>query len=655
MRKLRNYIISIIIVMIVIGLFMFAISKSFDINIAAMAIVYGLCFLVLIITFIFVAKWRRDAERYSSVQPEASVDDAISLANVGILVYNENHEITWVSSFFAEHNLGVSGQRLLGWIPDLDDLMNGDIEQVVVIIADKKYEVTKKEDASVLFFKDITENYDLKQKINDEAVVFGLVNFDNLDDLSRDDEEISTISNDLKLPVLEYLKKYGVAYKTLRNHRIFLILNESIYQSLAEGRFSILNTVRKLAKQLEVPVTLSLAFARGTSDLKELDELASSLLELAQTRGGDQVAVRKVGEDVVYYGGTSEAKEKSSRVQVRVMTNTIKDLINRSSNVIIVGHLQADADCVASAICMADIARSLKKEACVVLKTGGIEKRIQDALDQYKDNFDERHHIVSINEAMNQLRDDSLVIMVDHHSANQSNGKELLKVAKRIIIIDHHRRMADLDTNPILTYIEASASSTCELVMEFVPYLMGRVSITPIEASLMYLGVLIDTNRFRVRTGVRTFEVLKNLRQYGADLNIVETFNEEPYDLVLKRSKLIEGSYRYRDDIIIAKGDENQSYPRSIISQAGDMMLQTIGVNAVFVIANFTKEDIAISARSKGDFNVQVIMEKMDGGGHMTAAGLQVKDQSISDLEETLKKCIDEYLKEKTDESHTAN
>lgn len=655
MRKLRNYIISVILIMILIGLFIFAISKSFDINIVAMAIVYGLSFLVLITTFIVVIKWRKDADRYSSVQLEESVSDAISLAGVGILIYNENHEITWTSSLFDEHGLEVSGQRLLGWIPDLDDLMNGDIEQVVVSIADKNYEVTKKDDASVLFFKDITENYNLKRQMSEEAVVFGLVNFDNLDDLSYNDDDISTISNDLKLPVLEYLKQHGVTYKTLRNHRIFLILNESIYQSLAEGRFSILNTVRKLAKQMEVPVTLSLAFARGTSDLKALDELASSLLELAQTRGGDQVAVRKAGEDVVYYGGTSEAKEKSSRVQVRVMTNTIKDLITRSSNVIILGHLQADADCVGSAICMADIAKSLKKEAYVVLKTGGIEERVQDALDQYKENFVERHHIVSINEALNQLKDDSLVIMVDHHSANQSNGKELLQEAKRTIIIDHHRRMADLDTNPILTYIEASASSTCELVMEFVPYLMGRVSITPIEASLMYLGILIDTNRFRVRTGVRTFEVLKNLRQYGADLNIVETFNEEPYDLVLKRSKLIETSYRYRDDIIIAKADDKETYPRSIISQAGDMILQTIGVKAVFVIAHFSKDDIAISARSKQDFNVQVIMEKMDGGGHMTAAGLQVKDKKISDLEQQLKNCIDEYIKEKSDESHTIN
>lgn len=643
MSNLKNYIIFISIVMLLVGISIFCLYWFFDFNIIVSALIYGICLAVLVITFIIVNKWRKDSERYNSVQLNSSVDRALDIATVGIMVYNDRYEITWLSKLFKERNLEVYGQKLTGWIPELSELLNGDLERVTVIIDDCKYEVTKKDDASVLFFKDISTIYDLKQQISDDAVVFGLINFDNLDEISTSDDEISTISNDLKLPVLEYLKQYGVTYKTLRNHRIFLILNEKIYHRLADDRFSILNTVRKQAKRMEVPVTLSLAFARGSNDLKVLDEMASSLLELAQTRGGDQVAVRKLNEDVIYYGGTSEAKEKSSKVQVRVMTNTLKDLINRSDNVIIVGHLEADADCVGSAIAMADIVSSFKKDAYVVLKTGGVEGRVQDALNQNRENFEERHHIVSINEAQNHLTDKTLVIMVDHHSASQSNGKELLQEAKRIVIIDHHRRMADFDTNPILTYIEAGASSTCELVLEFVPYLMGRVSITPIEASIMYLGILIDTNRFRVKCGIRTFEVLKTLRQFGADPALVEKLNEEPYELVVKRSKLINESYRLQEGILISKDESEDIYPRSIISQACDTLLETIGVKAVFVIAKISKDDVAISARSKGEFNVQMVMEKMNGGGHMSAAGLQVKDIAIADLEKVLIKCINDY------------
>ncbi len=644
MKNLRNFIIVISVIMVLLGLVIFALYWLFDINVIAMVIVYGVCIFVLVASFIAINKWRKDTDRYSEVELDRSIDEAIELANVGMLVYNENHEVTWTSTLFKERRIDVIGQKLLAWIPELGDILNGDLERIVVMINDQKYEVSKKEDASVLFFKDITESYDLQERITNEAPVLGLINFDNLDDLMASDEDISSLSNDLKLPVLEYLKKYSVTYKTLRNHRLFLVLNESIYHRLANDRFSVLNAVRKVARDLKVPVTLSMSFARGSEDLRELDEVATSLLDLAQTRGGDQVAVRKVGEDVVYFGGTSEAKEKSSKVQVRVMTNTLRDLINRSTNVIICGHLDADADCVGSAILMADIVQSFKKEAYVIYKTGGIEARVADAIRQNEDNFNERHHLVSINEALNHLDQNSLVIMVDHHSAAQSNGKELLKEAKRIVIIDHHRRMADFDTNPILTYIEASASSTCELVCEFVPYLMGRVSITPVEASLMYLGVLIDTNRFRVRTGARTFEVLKMLRQYGADPMLVEKFNEEPYELVLKRSKLIRSSYIYADGIIIAKGDSD-IYPRSIISQAGDTMLQTIGIIAVFVIANISKDEVAISARSKEGFNVQMVMEKMNGGGHMTAAGLQVKDKSINELENELHIAIEDYMK----------
>lgn len=645
MNRLKNYIITISIVMLLLGAVLVALYLLFDLNVLAMGLVYGVCVIVLIVTFVVVIKWRHEADHYSSVQLDASIDDALKLASVGMVVYNDNHEITWASAMFKERGLDVSGQKLLAWIPELNELMSGDLEEVTVIINEHKYEVVKKEDAAVLFFKDISENYDLKRKMHDQAMVLGLINFDNLDEISSDDD-ISKDSNDIKATVFSYLKSHGVTYKTLRNRRIIMILTEAIYQKLKDDRFSVLSEVRKQAKEANMPVTLSMSFARGSDDIKELDEQAQALLDLALTRGGDQVASRKIGEEVVYYGGASEAKEKSSKVQARVMINTLKDLILRSSNVIICEHLDADADCVGSAIAMSDIVQSFKKEAYIIYKTGGVERGVASAIESERKLFEERHHLVSINEAMNHLNNDTLVLMVDHHSAQQSNGKDLIKQARRVVIIDHHRRMADLDTSPILTYIEASASSTCELVLEFFPYLMGRVSIAPVEASLMYLGILIDTNRFRVRTGVRTFEVLKTLRQYGADPSLVERFNEEPYDLVIKRSKLIRSSYVYKEGIVIAKDED--IYPRSIISQASDAILDTLEVRAVFVIAKTDKDEAAISARSKGDFNVQMVMEKLNGGGHMTAAGLQVKDRSVSELEKMLIVAIEDYMKGET-------
>lgn len=632
-------------IILTLGLGIVILHLLFDFPIILPLLVFAILSFIIYLVFYFLLKWKRDNDDHVEDSLNTTLKDALRVSNVGIIVYDDNYEITWMSRLFSEYNINQRKEKLLGWLPELQDLISGDRDIITVILENNhKYEVTKKENSSVLLFKDITKQYDLEKKYHEEMIVFGLVNFDNYEEAAESEEDISIINSEIKLPVFEYLRKHNVAFKTLRNNRIFLILTEKVYEELAHDRFSIINLVRRESKKLELPITLSMAFARGNEDLRELDEMASNLLDLAQTRGGDQVVVRKNSEEPIYFGGSSEAREKSSKVRVRVMANSIRDLIVRSSNVIIVGHEDMDADCVGSAIAMSSIAQSFKKNTIIVAKTGGIEPMINDVMNRYREELEMRHRFVTINEAINHLDDNSLVIMVDHHSASQSNGQELLKSAKRVVIVDHHRRKADLDVDAMLVYIEASASSTCELMCEFLPYLSGRVSITPIEANIMYLGMLIDTNRFRVRTGARTFDVCRLLKQYGADMALVEELNEEPYDMILSRSKIIEKSKRYEGNVILSVMEDG-IYPRSIISQASDTMLQTKGVKAVFVIAPIAKDEIAISARSKGGFNVQVIMEKMHGGGHMTAAGAQIRNGNVDELKNKLLTEINTYIK----------
>ena len=645
MDRLTRFKLIVGLIILSLGLGIVILHFFFDFPIILPLLVFAILSFIIYLVFYFLLKWKRDNDDHVEDSLNTTLKDALRVSNVGIIVYDDNYEITWMSRLFSEYNINQRKEKLLGWLPELQDLISGDRDIITVILENNhKYEVTKKENSSVLLFKDITKQYDLEKKYHEEMIVFGLVNFDNYDEAAESEEDISIINSEIKLPVFEYLRKHNVAFKTLRNNRIFLILTEKVYEELAHDRFSIINLVRRESKKLELPITLSMAFARGTEDLRELDEMASNLLDLAQTRGGDQVVVRKLNEEPIYFGGSSEAREKSSKVRVRVMANSIRDLIVRSSNVIIVGHEDMDADCVGSAIAMSSIAQSFKKNTIIVAKTGGVEPMINDVMNRYREELELRHRFVTINEAINHLDDNSLVIMVDHHSASQSNGKELLKNAKRIVIVDHHRRKADLDVDAMLVYIEASASSTCELMCEFLPYLSGRVSITPIEANIMYLGMLIDTNRFRVRTGARTFDVCRLLKQYGADMALVEELNEEPYDMILSRSKIIEKSKRYEGNVILSV-IEDGIYPRSIISQASDTMLQTKGVKAVFVIAPIAKDEIAISARSKGGFNVQVIMEKMHGGGHMTAAGAQIRNGNVDELKNKLLTEINAYIK----------
>lgn len=588
------------------------------------------------------------------------IEESINITNnnteskdLGILNYDDKFEIVYQSEFFNNRNLNHYGEKLLNWLPELQDMLNNESNVETVIINDEKYLVNRLDNSNTLTFKDITVEYDLNKKLNEEAYVIGLLSYDNYDEAIMSDDDISIVNSNIKIPVTEYFKNFNVVTKTLRNNKVLLLLNEKIFENIRNDRFSILNTVRKVAKDSNIGVTLSMAFARGSDSYEELDKTAQSLLELALNRGGDQVVVRKIGEDISFFGGTSEAREKESKTKVRVIANSIRDLLEKSKNVIIVGHRDMDSDCIGSALCMSNISLSVDKPTSIVTKSGGIETMINEVMRKYSKVLEEKHRFISEDDALNELKDDSLVIMVDHHSPAQSNSPNLVKKAKRIIIIDHHRRQADLEIVPLMSYVEASASSACEITSEFLPYFGRNINITPEEANIMYLGILIDTDHFRVRTGSRTFDVAKQLRKYGADPMLCDELSQESYDNVIQRSRIINGAKPYKKDVIIAAISEGK-FSRTIASQACDVMVKAKEIEAAFVICNTDKDESIISARSKGKINVQVIMEKLKGGGHMTAAGLQSNDASVAKLEADLLKALDEYFEGENNESNTA-
>lgn len=257
-----------------------------------------------------------------------------------------------------------------------------------------------------------------------------------------------------------------------------------------------------------------MAFARGTDDFAQLDTMISDLLELAQSRGGDQAAVKKYGESVKYYGGNSEAREKRSKVRVRVMSQAIREAIMEAKRVFVIGHRDMDFDCMGAALCMSRLATAYNKESYIVSQSSGIEPQLAQALTEYEDIFNGRHRFLQDEEAARMIEDEDLLIVVDHNNPKQTGAPLTLEAANRIIVIDHHRRSEDFIGNPLLVYVETSASSTCELAAEFLPYQTNRVNLSEEEATLMYVGILVDTNRFRNRTGSRTFEsvaYLKNL------------------------------------------------------------------------------------------------------------------------------------------------
>lgn len=575
--------------------------------------------------------------------------DAFNFGEVGIVTYDDKGHVTWMSDLFYERKVVDVNKNLGHQLSSLIPLLQGEVDTLEIQIKDRYYRVIRKENAEILFFKDITELKQLQQQMEADSLVLGFINVDNLEEAIQyvDEHKATQITGTIRQSIMEWAKEYKMILRRYRNDRYMMVMNEANYVNVVNDRFKILDTIRHDAAKLDVAITLSMSFARGTSDIMALDEMAFEALELAQSRGGDQVVYKKYGSDPVFFGGTTEAFEKRSRVRVRVIAQTLRDLINESSNVIIVGHQNADFDCVGSALCVSAIVRSYHKECAIVLRSGGVEEKLSLALEKYDKELSERHMFVSEEEALESLGENTLVIAVDHHILSQSNGKDIVSNAKKVVIIDHHRRGMDLIPNSILLYIESSASSTSELALELVYYQQTYIDISEIEATIMLTGVLIDTNRFRNHTGTRTFEVAANLKKMGADLQEADEMLKDNYDEFLMKQMAMRNLQMLGQGVVISAMDEMHKTPsRAILSQVADHILSVKDVEAAFVIGQTADGKTCISARSKGNVNCQVLMEVFQGGGHFSAAAAQIPNQTVKEVNDRLIEAIHKYFSE---------
>ena len=618
----------------------------------------------VIILIIQVAAYFYLTERFESMMEEQAIgvrdalgvtaEKAFLFGEIGLLMYDDDYVITQMSELFEQRGLNHVGSKVLSWLPEVDPLISGQGDTATVQLDERMYEITRREDEPVLIFRDITEQHNAMLSYSEERPVIGIAVLDNYDEVTQyeDDASLSNINAAVRTPLTDYFRERGILLKRISNSRYFMVLNEKMFSDLVSDHFSILNTIRRSAAKQDLAISLSMAFARGTERLEELDEIAVKLIDLAQSRGGDQVVVQQAGGEVKYFGGSSEATEKRSRVRVRVMANTFRELISRSSNVIICGHRNMDFDCVGSAIGVARAATALNKQVCIIGKTGGIEEKLAKVLAKNAEELNQEVRFVTESEAINQLQANTLTVMVDHHNIKQSNGSKLLESASKIAIIDHHRRSTEMGVKPVLVYIEAGASSACELITEMMPYISSRIEISELAANIMLAGMTIDTNRFHVRTGARTFEAAAALRKMGADPMQVDDYLKDTYDELTLKASCMSKAKRH-DNAIITIPYKDGVLTRSLMSQVADQMLEIQGIDAVFVIADDTEGETAISARSNGKVNVQRIMEAIGGGGHMTAAAVQRKRCDIDELEQELLEKTEEYFREVRNEGNT--
>lgn len=564
--------------------------------------------------------------------------DALALGEVGLITYNDEYVVTWTSDYVRLLGVDIVNRKLTNWIPQLAQLFDEHVDSITVQYEDKWFEFEKKASAPVLFMRNITELYTLRQKLSQDEIVVGMMCLDNYSEYqSYDDEEVlNEINTRLRAPLVTWAKVNGIFARRVRSDRYLMLLDVKILKKLREQNFQILQQTKDVADHLDVSITLSMAFAYGTSSFVTLDGMLNDLMELVQSRGGDQVVIRRDNEKPEYIGGNSEKTTQRSKVRVRIMSGSIQDLIRESPKVFILGHQNTDYDCMGAALAASNWAKQMGKEAYIVLKDVPRDRQLQETMDRYKQPIFSRHSFITEEEALRMADPEKdLMLMVDHGVPAISSGPNLLKNADRIVVVDHHRRGDQFVPNPLLAYVESTASSTAELMTEMLQSSSHSIPIYEAEATIMYLGMLVDTDHFRSHTGERTFQAASTLRYWGANGEVAEKALQEDYSTFARKNELIRQAYRYNDEIMIAP--LNQPVDRTTMSQISDMLLQIKGIRAAFTVAiNNHNGNIAVSSRSDGTFNVQKIMEAMDGGGHFAAAAVERSNSTVGEVVEEL-------------------
>ena len=381
-------------------------------------------------------------------------------------------------------------------------------------------------------------------------------------------------------------------------------------------------------------MTLSLGIAYGDEDLAQLAVTSQSNLDLALGRGGDQVVVRAKGHEARFYGGKTNPMEKRTRVRARMVAQALQELFKQTDKVFVVGHKRPDMDAVGASMGIRRIAQMNGKECYIVIDPDHLHSDVERLMGQVGQDPEVANAIVTPEAALSQATDQSLLILVDHSKPSISAAPDLYKrLAARTVIIDHHRRGEEFPDNPMLVYIEPYASSTCELIAEMFEYQPTNVpSLDKLEATAMLAGITVDTKSFSLRTGTRTFDAASYLRSMGADGMLAQNLLKENIDSFIQRNHLIDTIEMIAPNMALCTGEEDKRYDPVIAAQAADTMLSLNGVDASFVITKRPSGDVGISARSTGDVNVQVIMEAMGGGGHLSNAATQIKGKTIAEV-----------------------
>jgi cyclic-di-AMP phosphodiesterase len=604
----------------------------------------------IILAKVYKNRQQRELEAYVSKlshRIKKVGEEALLEMPIGILLYSPQYTIEWMN----HHLLSLTNDEsfLSGTLNLFSELLipfiKNEQREERIVINKRRYKVIHHKEERLLYFFDITEAVEVKGKYENEKTVFGIIYLDNYEEITQgmDDQVRSRLNNEVTNLLKQWGMDHGIYFKRFSSEKFFAVLNEGILKDLEKTRFDILDRVREATAKETIPLTLSIGVGAGVTNLLELGQLSQSALDLALGRGGDQVAIKLPAGKVKFYGGKSNPVEKRTRVRARVVSQALSELINESDQVLIMGHRQPDMDAIGSAIGIMKIAEANDALGAIVINPEDYGPGVIRLIEKLKENERVWSKVRTPDQAFEVMTAKSLVVVVDTHKPEMVVDPRLLTKTDRVVVIDHHRRSEDFIKDPVLVYMEPYASSTAELVTELLEYQRKTFHLDIIEATSLLAGITVDTKNFTLRTGSRTFDAASYLRAHGADTILVQKLLREDFNQYLLRSKLIQKTVLYKDNLAIAVGDEESIYDQVLLAQTADTLLSMNGIKAAFALAKRPDKKIGISARSLGEINVQLMMEDLDGGGHLTNAATQL-ECTIEEAKNALISVIDTYL-----------
>ena len=487
---------------------------------------------------------------------------------------------------------------------------------------------------------DITHYSEIEKRYEDNRSVIGQVYLDNYAEItqSMSDRDISNLDNYVTNELSNWAFDQQMFLKRIDDDHFFIMAYTGKIFTMEKNGFKILDTIREYTSQQNVPLTLSMGFSYGVDDLDKLNTEAQKNLNLALGRGGDQVVVKEIGEKARFYGGNTDPMEKRTRVRARMISEALQELLKDSDQVIVMGHSHPDMDVLGSSLGIRRISLMNNTPCKIVINPNTLHSDVSRLLAMAKEEPDIQKDIISPDESVAMKTPKTLIVMVDHSKQSISINPNLIDGDNnKVVVIDHHRRGEEFPENPMLIYIEPYASSTSELITEMLEYQpKNKKAIEKIEATALLAGITVDTKSFSLRTGTRTFDAASYLRSVGADEAVIQNVLKENVDSYIQKSHLIETITMVNGNMAVCFGEEDKTYDPVIVAQAADTLLSLDNVEASFVISKRPDGRVGISARSLGNVNVQVIMEKLGGGGHLSDAATQISDATVDQAKEQL-------------------